>query len=58
MSDEQVYVEIVKFEDEEVVERRGPFSPWRADKVDDGLNINLNHERFFTRIVPAEEVPA
>lgn len=45
------FVEIVRYENEEVIERRGPFSERRADKIDDGLNINLNHEEFFTRIV-------
>jgi len=51
------YVEIVSYENDKVEERRGPFSERRADKIDDGLNINLNHEAFYTRIVPEAAVP-
>jgi hypothetical protein len=55
MSDKEFYVEIVQYaeegEDEKVVKRSGPHSERRADKIDDGLNINLNHERFYTRVV-------
>jgi hypothetical protein len=29
----------------------------RADKVDAGLNINLDHERFFTRVTPPDTLP-
>ena len=32
-----------------------PFTERKAGKVDDGLNINLNHDRYFTRIVEDEE---
>lgn len=49
--DEEFYVEIVAYEGEEVIDRRGPFSEWKANKVDDGLNINLNHAAYFTRVV-------
>jgi hypothetical protein len=51
MTEAQYFVEIVKYEGEEVVERRGPFSEWKANKIDDGLNINLNHESYFTRVM-------
>ena len=47
------YVEIVKHEKEEVVKRMGPMTEHKADKVDDGANINLNHEEYYTRIVEA-----
>ncbi len=34
------------------VETLGPYaSATLADKADDGVNRNLNHDRFFTRIV-------
>lgn len=49
-----MYVEVVEYETEKVVKRLGPMSPWKAGKVDDGLNINLNHERFYTRLVEAD----
>jgi hypothetical protein len=45
------YVEIVKYDTNEVVERMGPMSERQADKVDSGANINLNHEEYFTRVV-------
>ncbi len=55
MSDERFYVEIVRYDDEAVVKQSGPFSERKANRVDDGLNINLNHERYFTRIVLESE---
>lgn len=51
----EFYVEIVAYEGAAVIERRGPFTAWKADKVDDGLNSNLNHEAYFTRIVGATD---
>jgi hypothetical protein len=47
------YVEIVKSSSGEVVKRIGPMSQRKADKVESGALINLNHADFFTRIVPA-----
>jgi hypothetical protein len=47
----QYYVQIVKFDGEEVVKEIGPLGDRQASKVDRGANINLNHERFYTRIV-------
>lgn len=55
---EQFYVEIVEYATEEVVKQSGPHSERRADKLDDGLNINLNHERYFTRIVSESDKAA
>lgn len=54
----QFYVEVVQYGKNgggRVVKRLGPMSERKADKVDDGLNRNLNHEKFFTRIVSASE---
>ena len=47
------YVEIVEYEKGKVVKRMGPMFEYKADKVDDGANINLNHEKYYTRIVDA-----
>lgn len=47
-----VFVEIVNQKTNEVVDRIGPMTERRADKVEDGVNINLNHADYFTRIVP------
>lgn len=55
---EQFYVEVVEYATEEVVKQLGPNSEWRANKIDDGMNINLNHERYFTRIVSESEKAA
>lgn len=44
-------VEIVEFGTDQVVYRSKAVPERQADKIDDGLNINLNHERFFTRVV-------
>ncbi len=43
------YVEVVKFGSDEIVRKLGPFTERKAEKVDIGLNINLNHEEFYTR---------
>lgn len=33
-------------------ERKGPFASERqADRVDGGMNINLDHEKFYTLVV-------
>lgn len=56
MSDHQVIVEICEAETGEVVERFGPMSDHKAQKVDAGISINLNHERFYTQIVLVPEV--
>lgn len=52
---EEYYVEIVESETDEVVKRMGPMSEWRAEKVERGVNINLNHEMFHTRLTKEKE---
>lgn len=49
------YVEIVAFKGNKVVKRMGPMYERKADKVDSGANINLNHKEYFTRIVEAKK---
>ena len=49
------FVEIVKHETDEVVKRMGPMDERRADKIDSGANINLNHDDYYTRIIKKEE---
>lgn len=46
----EFYVEVVDILTGEVVKRLGPHSEWKAEKVEAGMNINLNHERYYTRI--------
>lgn len=50
-----VYVEIVEFAGGKVSKRMGPMSRTKASKVQGGANINLNHKRFYTRIVNDQE---
>jgi hypothetical protein len=54
---DNTYVEIVEIVDgkDNVVKRMGPMSKRKAEKVDGGANINLNHEKFFTRIVEGSD---
>lgn len=51
------FVEVVDFDTNEVVKRLGPMSMNRAVLIDQGLTHNLNHARFFTRIVEEVEKP-
>ena len=57
---DMVYVEIVKEghdgQLEEVVKRMGPMERGRAEHVENGANINLGHDDYFTRIVEAEGI--
>ena len=50
----QYFVEIVRYETDEVVKRMGPMDERKADKVDSGANINLNHDGYYTRIIEKE----
>jgi hypothetical protein len=47
---ETYYIEIRTYEDE-VIKRMGPLSKRKAEKVDDGVNTNLDHANFYTAIV-------
>lgn len=57
MSDntEQVVVEVYEDETGEIVAQSKPTYRRRAEKIEDGYGINLNWERYSTRIVPASE---
>lgn len=49
----EVFVEIVEIDTDKVIKRMGPMSERKADRVEDGASMNLNHAKYFTRIVPA-----
>ena len=52
------YVEVVKYETDEVVKRIPCGASERsADRVDRGVNINLDSENYYTRVV-YEPAPA
>ncbi len=47
----EYYVDIIQYDTDEVVETLGPYASERqADRADSGVNINLDHERFYTQI--------
>jgi hypothetical protein len=45
------HVEIVSYATGEVVKRLKASSERQAEKVDRGININLNHDEYYTRVV-------
>lgn len=47
-------IEVVEFDTGKVVKTLGPMGDRNAEKCDDGMQHNLNHQRFFTRIVEAD----
>lgn len=47
------YVEIVSYETGEVVKRIECQSERSAERVERGVNINMDGEKFYTRILPA-----
>jgi hypothetical protein len=54
------FVAIIKHRDgeapEKIVKLMGPMPLWKAEKVDSGANINLNHEGYYTLILDPKEV--
>lgn len=48
-------VQIKRYGTDEVVEEIKADSERAAERVDDGVNINLNHDRFYTVIVECEQ---
>ncbi len=53
---DQCYVQIVDFQTDEIVKQMGPMTKWKADKVDRGVNINLNHDAYYTQLVDESDV--
>lgn len=49
------FVEVVDAKTGKVVKRVGPVTERKADRVEGGMTVNLDHEHYFTRIVPAGE---
>jgi hypothetical protein len=44
-------VQIKNNETDEIEYQSKPCSERRADKIEDGMNINLDHEHFYTDVV-------
>ena len=56
MATERYLVEVVDYETEEVVDRiKVDGTKRKAERVERGVNINMNHDRYFTRVVLAEK---
>jgi len=51
------YIEIVEFESGEVVKRFECDTERQADRFDSAANINLNHDKFYTRVVEDQDQP-
>ncbi len=50
------YVEIVDANTSTIIRRMGPHTEAMAESVCDGASINLNHEKYFVRIVEKNQV--
>lgn len=51
------FVEVIDGVTGKVEKKLGPMPERKAEKVEDGLNINLNHERYYTRSYPEGQRP-
>ena len=47
---DEFYVEVRRWEGDSCVKRMGPMSEAKADKVADGVSINLDHENYYVHI--------
>ena len=54
LSDTLYQVEVVSYDTGEVVRTLGPMLQHKADRVDAGMQHNLDHEHYYTRVM---EVP-
>ncbi len=52
------YVEVVADKGNEVVKRLGPMSEQKAEKVCGGLDMRIDHDNYYTRIVEKESNPS
>jgi hypothetical protein len=52
------HVVIKKWENDEVVEQitKAPVPRLMAERIEGGININLNHDKYYTEIIEAKEV--
>jgi hypothetical protein len=48
-------VEVIAYKGGEVVKTFKSSTERAADKIDRGLNINLNHDQFYTRVTSIKE---
>ena len=47
----EFFVEVVSYESDEVIRRIGPYASERAaDKAENGVMANMNHDAYYTRV--------
>ena len=51
------YVLIVETGPKKIVRVMGPMSEHKAERVERGASINLNHESYHTAVVESDETP-
>ena len=51
----QYYVQILTLDGDVLEEEMGPMSERKADRVEGGVMINLNHDEYWTRVISTEE---
>lgn len=51
------YIEVIRYSDKEVVKRMdvSDKNDRAIDRIDSGININMNHEEYYTMIVESEK---
>jgi len=49
------YIDIIESETGKIHQTMGPKPQRQAEKIEDGININLNHEKFHTELRKVEE---
>ena len=55
-TEQQYVVRVIENETGDIAFESKPTYERRADRIEDGLLINLNHEKFHTEIVPYPEI--
>ena len=51
----QFFVLVLDRETDEEVKRMGPFSQRKAERVESGVEINMDHDRYYTSVVEEKE---
>ena len=52
----EFYVQLTEDSTRTVMELRGPFTESKANRLRNGMSINLNHNRFSVAVVPKSKV--
>jgi hypothetical protein len=48
---EEFYVQVIKHGTSEVEKEMGPFGLRNAEKVERGIHINLNYEKYYVMVI-------